>query len=139
MNEVTYIAGARINLRQIPATKEVAQDDHEISLGLDGVGLGANVVNNTTLEKRGYGKVAWLRVIEMGGYPKQIDGFSHLIQKVCATQIINAKPEVMQELAFPDVRAETDVRKPKDAMDRIDSVWSIVRTFQEVEQTQYHG
>jgi hypothetical protein len=117
----------------------VAQEGHEISLCLDGVGLGANVVNNATLEKCSYGEVSWLRVIEMGGYLKQIDGFAHLIQKVGATQIINAKPEVMQELAFPDVRAETDVRKPKDAMDRIDSVGGIVRTFQEVEQTQYHG
>jgi len=95
--------------------------------------LKANVVNNATLKKCGYGEVAWLRVIEMRGYPKQIDGFAHLIQKVGATQIINAKPEVMQKLAFPNVGAETDVRKPKDATDRIDSVGSIVRTFQEVE------
>jgi len=75
--EVTDVAGGSINMRQIPPTKEVAQEDYEISLRLNGVGLGANVVNNAALKKRGHGEVAWLRIIEIGGDPKQIDGFSH--------------------------------------------------------------
>jgi hypothetical protein len=54
------------------------------------------------------------------------------------TQIIDAEPEVVQQLTFPDVRAETYVWKSEDATDRMDGIRTMTRTFQEAEQTQYH-
>jgi len=62
----------------------------------------------------------------MGGDPKQINRFALLAQEVGATQIINAEPELMQELTFPDLAAETDMWKSEDATDRVDSIGRII-------------
>ena len=62
----------------------------------------------------------------MRGDPKQINRLALLAQEVSATQIINAESEVMQELTFPDLGAETDMWKSEDATDRVDSIGRII-------------
>jgi len=47
--EIVNVAGRRINLGQISTAKEMAQEDHEVSLRLNGAGLRANVMNNAML------------------------------------------------------------------------------------------
>jgi hypothetical protein len=47
--EIVDVAGRRINLGQIPTAKEMAQEDHKVSLRLNGAGLGANIVDNAIL------------------------------------------------------------------------------------------
>jgi hypothetical protein len=47
--EIVDVAGRCINLGQISTAKEMAQKDHEVSLRLDGAGLGADIVDNAIL------------------------------------------------------------------------------------------
>jgi len=47
--EIADVAGRCINLGQISTAKEMAQEDHEVSLRLNGAGLGANVMENAML------------------------------------------------------------------------------------------
>jgi hypothetical protein len=63
--EIVDVAGRRINLRQISTAKKMAQEDHEVSLRLNGAGLAANVMDNAMLKKYSHGKVARFRIIEM--------------------------------------------------------------------------
>ena len=60
-----------------------------------------------------------------------------MVQEVGTTQIVDAEPEVVQELTFPDVGPETDMRKSEDAAGRVDRIGCIIRTFQQAEQTQH--
>jgi hypothetical protein len=64
------VACRRINLGQISTSKELAQEGHEVTLSVNGVGLGANLMDDAVLQKDGYGKIARFRIIEMRCDPK---------------------------------------------------------------------
>jgi len=68
--EIADVAGLRINFGQVSTAKKMAQKDHEILLRLDEVGLGANIVDDATLQEHDHGEVARLRIREMRGNPK---------------------------------------------------------------------
>lgn len=101
--------------------------------------MAADLVDDTVAEQRNECQVARFGVVEMSCDAVQVDRVALCVEKASAAKIVDAEPDVVQELLSTDVGDESDVGQTEYTPDGVARNRGVVGSLKKVEQTEDHS